>query len=178
MGPERLPAGVSAMRGLRDPRMVSTDRRDQDRADHDRFRAASRRAPVVAFAALARPTTGGHAQDAGPVIVVETSDGAFAFETYPERSAENRRAHPRTGHGKAFTTASDFHRAIPGFVVQWGDPQSRRSREAGRLGPWRSASSGKPIGVPEISRKRLHDQGRCRPWRTWAIPRRPTARST
>ena len=65
-----------------------------------------------------------------PVIVVETSRGTFAFETYPDEA-------PRTVKHivelvrRGFYDGQRVHRAIPGFAVQWGDPQSRDlSKEA------------------------------------------------
>jgi cyclophilin family peptidyl-prolyl cis-trans isomerase len=98
------------------------------------------------------------AQPEGPVIVVETSKGTFEFETYPA-DAPKTVAHILDLVTRGFYDGQRVHRALPGFLVQWGDPRSRDlSREAdwGR-GP--EASSGAPIGVSEIRRKRLHTRG-------------------
>jgi cyclophilin family peptidyl-prolyl cis-trans isomerase len=98
------------------------------------------------------------AQAAGPVIVVETTKGTFAFETYPA-DAPKTVAHIVELVRRGFYDGQRVHRALPGFLVQWGDPRSRdQSREAdwGR-GP--DASSGQPIGVSELRRKRLHLRG-------------------
>ena len=98
------------------------------------------------------------AQPAGPVIVVETTKGTFAFETYPE-DAPKTVAHVVELVKRGFYDGQRVHRALPGFLVQWGDPRSRDlSREAdwGR-GP--DASSGRPIGASEIRRKRAHTRG-------------------
>jgi cyclophilin family peptidyl-prolyl cis-trans isomerase len=98
------------------------------------------------------------AQPEGPVIVVETSKGTFELETYPA-DAPKTVAHIVDLVKRGFYDGQRVHRALPGFLVQWGDPRSRDlSREAdwGR-GP--EASSGKPIGVPEMRRKRLHTRG-------------------
>jgi cyclophilin family peptidyl-prolyl cis-trans isomerase len=95
---------------------------------------------------------------AGPVIVVETSKGTFAFETYP-REAPKTVAHVVALVRRGFYDGQRVHRAIPGFLVQWGDP---RSRDAGKEAEWGrgpEASSGKPIGASEISKKRLHLAG-------------------
>ncbi len=96
------------------------------------------------------------AQEAGaPVIVVETSKGSFAFETYPEEA-------PKTvGHivdlvKSGFYDGQRFHRAVPGFVVQWGDPQTRDLSKESVWGRGPAAASGTPIGAAEISRKRTH----------------------
>jgi cyclophilin family peptidyl-prolyl cis-trans isomerase len=98
------------------------------------------------------------AQPAGPVIVVETTKGTFEFETYPA-DAPKTVAHVVELVKRGFYDGQRVHRALPGFLVQWGDPRSRdQSREADwGLGP--DASSGDPIGVSEIRRKRLHTRG-------------------
>ena len=43
--------------------------------------------------------------------------------------------------------------------MQWGDPRSRDAAQEADWGRGPEASSGKPIGVAEISRKRLHAAG-------------------
>jgi cyclophilin family peptidyl-prolyl cis-trans isomerase len=94
----------------------------------------------------------------GPVIVVETTRGAFAFETFP-REAPKTVAHVVELVRGGFYDRQRIHRAVPGVLVQWGDP---RSRDLGRQQDWGrgpEASSGKPIGAAEISRKRTHTIG-------------------
>ena len=101
---------------------------------------------------------GSLAQSTAPVIVVETTKGSFEFETYP-MDAPKTVAHIIELVKRGFYDGQRIHRALPGFVVQWGDPRSSDlSREAdwGR-GP--EASSGHPIGVSELRRKRLHTLG-------------------
>ena len=95
---------------------------------------------------------------AGPTIVVETSKGTFEFETYPTE-APRTVAHVIALVKRGFYDGQRFHRALPGFVVQWGDPRSRDLAGQGEWGRGVAASSGKPIGVAEISRKRLHTRG-------------------
>jgi cyclophilin family peptidyl-prolyl cis-trans isomerase len=95
---------------------------------------------------------------AGPVVIVETSKGSFAFETYP-RDAPKTVAHVVSLVTRGFYDGQRVHRAIPGFLVQWGDP---RSRDAGREAEWGrgvEASSGTPIGAAESSKKRPHLAG-------------------
>jgi cyclophilin family peptidyl-prolyl cis-trans isomerase len=99
------------------------------------------------------------AQDnSGPVIVVETSAGAFAFETYPNEAPKTV-AHVLQLVRNGFYDGQRFHRAIPGFVVQWGDPQSRSVEKSADWGRGDAASSGTPVGVAEMNRKRLHAKG-------------------
>ena len=95
---------------------------------------------------------------AGPVIVVETTKGAFAFETYPNEAPKTV-AHVVQLVRDSFYDGQRVHRALPGFVVQWGDS---RSRDVGKEADWGrgdAASSGKPIGAPEISKKRTQTKG-------------------
>jgi cyclophilin family peptidyl-prolyl cis-trans isomerase len=92
---------------------------------------------------------------AGPVIVLETAKGTIEFETYPEEA-------PKTvaqivGLVKRnFYTGLRFHRAEPGFLVQVGDPTSR---DMSKKEYWGRTSSGKPIGVSEITKKRRNIRG-------------------
>src|SRR6266542_4440695 len=87
---------------------------------------------------------------AGPIIVLETVKGTIEFETYPEEA-------PKTVAQivglvkKNFYNGQRFHRAEPNFVVQIGDPVSR---DFSRQTWWGRQSSGKPIGVAEITKKR------------------------
>jgi cyclophilin family peptidyl-prolyl cis-trans isomerase len=94
----------------------------------------------------------------GPVIVVETEKGAFAFETYPNEAPKTV-AHIVQLVRRGFYDGQRFHRAIPGFVVQWGDPRSRSLENEADWGRGPAAGSGNPIGVAEINRKRTHTRG-------------------
>ena len=99
------------------------------------------------------------AQNQGaPVIVVETSRGAFAFETYPDE-APTTVAHIVDLVKRGFYDGQRFHRAVPGFVVQWGDPQSRDLAKEALWGRGPAAASGSAVGAAEISRKRTHVKG-------------------
>jgi cyclophilin family peptidyl-prolyl cis-trans isomerase len=95
---------------------------------------------------------------AGPVIVVETTKGAFAFETYPNEAPKTV-AHVLQLVRDSFYDGQRFHRALPGFVLQWGDPRSRDAAKEADWGRGDAASSGTPIGAPEISKKRMHTKG-------------------
>jgi len=98
------------------------------------------------------------AQPAGPVIVVETSKGTFEFETYPE-DAPKTVAHVVDLVKQGFYDGQRVHRAVPGFLVQWGDPRSRDLAQEAVWGRGAAASSGTPVGAAEISKKRLHRAG-------------------
>ena len=86
---------------------------------------------------------------AAPVIVVETTQGSFAFETYP-REAPVSVAHIVSLVKSGFYDGQRVHRAIPGFVAQFGDPQSRDLDKRPVWGRGDEATSGKPIGVAEV----------------------------
>ena len=98
------------------------------------------------------------AQASGPVIVVETSKGTFELETYPE-DAPKTVAHIVALVKQGFYDGQRIHRAVPGFLVQWGDPRSRDAEQEADWGRGPDASSGTPVGVAEISRKRRHASG-------------------
>ena len=120
----------------------------------------TRRIGVVLFALFVASwwRLGSTALQDHPIVVVETSKGSFAIELFPE-DAPKSVAHVIDLVRRGFYDGQRVHRALPGFLVQWGDPRSRElSREAdwGR-GP--DASSGKPIGAAEMRRKRLHTRG-------------------
>jgi cyclophilin family peptidyl-prolyl cis-trans isomerase len=113
---------------------------------------------VLAIAAFAWLHAATNAQVVGPVLVVETTKGAFAFETYPSEAPKTV-AHVLELVRKGFYDGQRFHRALPQFVVQWGDPRSRDLEKQADWGRGDQASSGSPIGVSEISRKRLQTKG-------------------
>ena len=98
------------------------------------------------------------AQPAGPVIVVETTKGTFEFETYPV-DAPKTVAHIVDLVKRGFYDGQRVHRALPGFLVQWGDPRSRDVSREDDWGRGAEASSGHPIGSSELRRKRLHTRG-------------------
>jgi cyclophilin family peptidyl-prolyl cis-trans isomerase len=98
------------------------------------------------------------AQTATPVVVVETSKGTFAFETYPAEAPKTV-AHILDLVRSGFYDGLRFHRVVPGFVVQWGDPRSRDLTRQAEWGRGDGASSGTPVGVAEITKKRTHTVG-------------------
>ena len=93
------------------------------------------------------------AQRASGLIVVETTQGTFAIDTFP-LDAPRSVAHI-VGLVKAgFYDGQRVHRAVPGFIVQFGDPQTRDLDKRALWGKGAEASSGKPIGVAEMAPKR------------------------
>lgn len=98
------------------------------------------------------------AQPVGPIIVVETTKGTFAFETY-QADAPVAVAHIVDLVKRGFYDGQRVHRAQPGFVVQWGDPRSRDLAREADWGRGEEASSGKPVGVAEMPKTRKHAAG-------------------
>ena len=92
---------------------------------------------------------------AGPIIVLETAKGTIEFETYPEEAPKTV-ARVIELVKKNFYNGQRFHRAEPNFLIQIGDPVSR---DFSRQSWWGRQSSGKPIGVAEITKKRRHVLG-------------------
>jgi peptidyl-prolyl cis-trans isomerase B (cyclophilin B) len=98
------------------------------------------------------------ATGAGPIIVMETAKGTIEFELYPE-DAPRTVAHILALVRRNFYNGLRFHRVVPGFVVQIGDPQTRDMTKRDTWGQGAQAGSGKPIGVAEFSKKRTHVRG-------------------
>ena len=117
-------------------------------------------ARAMCLLALLAGTTLARAQprNGTPLIVVQTTKGAFEFETYPNEAPKTV-AHVVDLVKRGFYDGQRFHRALPGFVIQWGDPQSRDLSKQADWGRGDAASSGKPIGAAEISKKRTHTKG-------------------
>jgi peptidyl-prolyl cis-trans isomerase B (cyclophilin B) len=95
---------------------------------------------------------------AAPVIVVETSRGTFSFVTFPVE-APLTVAHVVSLVKSGFYDGQRVHRALPGFLVQFGDPQSKDLAKRSLWGRGAAASSGHPIGAAEVTAKRNHVKG-------------------
>jgi peptidylprolyl isomerase len=117
------------------------------------------RAAVLTWATALALSLVATAQTApNPVIVVETTKGTFAFETYPA-DAPKTVAHVLALVQRGFYDGQRVHRAVSGFLVQWGDPRSADLDREDDWGRGPDASSGEPIGVSEISKKHPHTAG-------------------
>lgn len=97
----------------------------------------------------------GRSAGAGPVIVFETVKGTFEVETYPNEAPKSV-AHILALVKRNFYNGLRVHRFVPGFVVQFGDPQTR---DMTKRALWGTQGSGRPIGAAEISSKRPHRAG-------------------
>jgi peptidyl-prolyl cis-trans isomerase B (cyclophilin B) len=90
-----------------------------------------------------------------PVLVVETAKGTIEIETFPEEAPRSVE-HIVALVNRRFYDGLRVHRVEPGFVVQFGDPQTR---DMTRRATWGSGGSGTPIGVSEVSPLRTHRPG-------------------
>ena len=112
-------------------------------------------AALVGFILVALPTAARQpSPGAGPVIVLETVKGNIEIETYPEEAPKTV-AHIVGLIKRNFYNGLRFHRA-EFSLVQVGDPQTRNMAMKDW---WGRASSGKPIGASEITKKRRHVRG-------------------
>jgi cyclophilin family peptidyl-prolyl cis-trans isomerase len=92
---------------------------------------------------------------AGPIIVLETTKGSFEIETYPNEAPKSVE-HILTLVRRNFYNGLRVHRVVPGFIVQFGDPQTR---DMTKRDLWGTRGSGREIGAAEISPKRPHKLG-------------------
>jgi len=111
---------------------------------------------AVALAVLGAPAA--QPLGGGPIVIVETSRGTFEFETYPDEAPKTV-AHILDLVRRGFYDGQRVHRAVAGFVVQWGDPRSRDLDRRPDWGQGAAASSGRPIGAAEITSRRTHTAG-------------------
>src|SRR5687768_18097017 len=114
-------------------------------------------ATIVGVIGLSAQSTarGGAKPTALPVVVFETSKGPFEVELYPNEAPKSVE-HILTLVRRNFYNGLRIHRFEPGFVVQFGDPQTR---DMTKKANWGSGGSGRTIGVAEISPKRPHKLG-------------------
>lgn len=93
-----------------------------------------------------------------PLLAVETSKGGFTIQTFPT-DAPKTVEHVVALARSHFYDGQRVHRALKGFVVQFGDPQTRDLTKRDLWGLGAAASSGRPVGVAEMKPKRTHTAG-------------------
>jgi cyclophilin family peptidyl-prolyl cis-trans isomerase len=114
--------------------------------------------PAKPVASPAPKTAAAPSPGAGPIVVVETVKGTFEFETYPDEAPKTVE-HVLGLVNRNFYTGLRVHRRVAGFVVQFGDPQTRDMSKRDLWGWGTASGSGRPVGVAEFSKKRLHVRG-------------------
>jgi cyclophilin family peptidyl-prolyl cis-trans isomerase len=116
---------------------------------------------VSASANLGAQTAGGRGRAGaapaakGPIMVIETVKGPIEIQLFPAeapRTVEHLTALAK----RNFYNGLRVHRVEPGYVVQFGDPQTRDMTKRDR---WGTGGSGKAIGALEASPKHKHVVG-------------------
>ena len=92
---------------------------------------------------------------AGPIMVIETVKGPIEIRLFPAEAPKTVE-HITALAKRNFYNGLRVHRVEPGYVVQFGDPQTRDMTKRDR---WGTGGSGKPIGAGEPSPKHKHVVG-------------------
>jgi cyclophilin family peptidyl-prolyl cis-trans isomerase len=100
-------------------------------------------------AAAPRPAT------AGPILVIDTVKGPIEIQLFPVEAPKTVE-HITALAKRNFYNGLRVHRVEPGYVVQFGDPQTRDMTKRDR---WGTGGSGKVIGAGEFSPKHKHVVG-------------------
>lgn len=96
-----------------------------DRKDSPKMQEAQLPATAAPFA----PTP----KEGDEVAVLETSEGQIVLAFFPDK-APNHVKNFKELAGKGFYDGTRFHRVIPGFMIQGGDPNSRDLEASDRWG--------------------------------------------
>jgi peptidyl-prolyl cis-trans isomerase B (cyclophilin B) len=123
-----------------------------------RLRVIAACVALLAITAPFSPVFRAQDEPDGPVLLVQTSRGTFGIGTYP-KDAPQTVAHIVALVEQGFYDGLRVHRAEPGQLVQFGDPQTRDVTKRAFWGRGPAASSGHPIGVAEIAKDRTNTLG-------------------
>jgi peptidyl-prolyl cis-trans isomerase B (cyclophilin B) len=85
-------------------------------------------------------------KDGEDVAVLETSAGKIVVMFYPQK-APNHVANFKELAGKGFYNGTRFHRCIPGFMIQGGDPNSKDLAKSSSWGMGGNTEGGKEKNV-------------------------------
>lgn len=85
---------------------------------------ASAADPTAASSLADMESTAGHVLVLGPRLIVETAKGSFTLVTFPKEAPKAVEQVVSLAEG-GFYDGQAFHRLVPNFVVQVGDPQSK-----------------------------------------------------
>ncbi len=114
--------------------------------------AANQAAGARGQARGATPAAAAKPAAAGPILVIDTVKGPIEIQMFPAEAPKTV-AHITALAKRNFYNGLRVHRVEPGFVVQFGDPQTRDMTKRDR---WGNGGSGKPIGVGEPSARHKH----------------------
>ena len=117
----------------------------------DKAPAGSASAPAAGSeASLATPASAPAAVDAaGTQVVLETAEGDIVLDLFPKDAPKTVANFLKLVHS-GFYDGLTFHRVVPGFVIQGGDPNSRNEN------PFDDGKGGPGYTVPgEVKRKHV-----------------------
>lgn len=117
--------------------------------------SAAKPAQGGAKPAPAAPAPARRSPGAGPILAFDTVKGSFEIETYPNEAPKTV-AQVIALVKRNFYNGLRVHRYEPGFLVQFGDPQTR---DMTKKADWGTGGSGRTVGVSEVSPKRPHRTG-------------------
>lgn len=103
----------------------------------------------------AAPAAAARRPAAGPIMVIETVKGPIEIQLFPAEAPKTVE-HITALAKRNFYNGLRIHRVEPGYVVQFGDPQTRDMTKRER---WGTGGSGKSIGAGESSPKHKHVLG-------------------
>lgn len=86
-------------------------------------------------------------KDGDDVAILETSAGKIVVMFYPEKAPKHVENFKKLV-AKGFYNGTRFHRCIPGFMIQGGDPKSKDLAKAGEWGTGGNMEGGKEVTVP------------------------------
>lgn len=96
--------------------------------------------------------------DGDEVAVLETDKGRIVLMFYPEKApkhVENFKTLVKSG----FYNGTRFHRCIPGFMIQGGDPNSKDIKKAATWGMGGNVQNGAEVTVPAEFNNIKHVRG-------------------
>jgi peptidyl-prolyl cis-trans isomerase B (cyclophilin B) len=97
-------------------------------------------------------------KDGDEVAVVETDKGRIVLMFYPEKAPKHVENF-KTLAKKGFYDGTRFHRTIPGFMIQGGDPNSKDLAKAQSWGTGGNEVDGKEVMVDAEFNDIKHDAG-------------------
>lgn len=109
-------------------------------------------APAASAPAAATPKELTSEQMKQTVVDLETTAGTISLEFYPEVAPKHVRNFIELARS-GFYDGTNFHRVIPGFMIQGGDPNTRNANRS----EWGTGGSEHTL-APEFSTL-LHDRG-------------------
>jgi len=92
------------------------------------------------------------------VAVLETGKGKIILMFYPEKAPKSV-ANFKQLVSSGFYNGTRFHRCIPGFMIQGGDPKSKDLAKSGEWGTGGNTKDGKEVNVPAEFTDLKHTRG-------------------